>query len=423
MNKTKVLLIRNIAWGLALIFIVSCASPGSKKSNQVKRSINGFEQGTYGYDVAFLKENNIETVELKDENTGAMVLLAPGYQGRVMTSSANKEQGNSYGWINYELIQSGVVNDQFNPVGGEERFWLGPEGGPFSIYFEQGKEQVHKNWKVPPVIDTEGFDIRDKGPVHVTFEKNTELINASGTRFNLSIERKIELLPENTLYTLFNANFPSAVFDVVAYQSVNTITNKGNNAWNKDGGLLSIWILSMFNPSPATTVFIPYETEVEGTVVNDEYFGKVPSDRLVVEPGTIYFKIDGEYRSKIGIPPERAKNLCGSYDSEKNILTLVWGALPEDNAEYVNSQWGDQDDPYAGDAVNAYNDGPLEDGSIMGPFYEIETSSPGARLQPGESLTHIQRVVHVQGDPLEMARLVNDLFNLNLYSIADKFKK
>ncbi|KJF45107.1 DUF6786 family protein [Draconibacterium sediminis] len=387
----------------------------------MNKLLNGFEQGTYGYDVAFLKENNIETVELKDENTGAMVLLAPGYQGRVMTSSANKEKGNSYGWINYDLIQSGEVSEQFNPVGGEERFWLGPEGGPFSIYFEKGKEQVHSNWKVPAVIDTERFDIKDKSSAHVTFEKNTELINASGTHFNFSIRRTIELLSEDTLSTLFEADFPSDILDVVAYQSENTITNQGDKAWNKDGGLLSIWLLSMFNPSPTTTVFIPYETGAAGTVVNDEYFGKVPSDRLIVEPGTIYFKIDGRYRSKIGIPPGRAQNMCGSYDSEKNILTLVWGSLPKEKAEYVNSQWGDQDDPYDGDAVNAYNDGPLEDGSIMGPFYEIETSSPGAMLQPGQSLTHIQRVVHVQGDPIQMAGLVNDLFNLNLHSISQKF--
>jgi len=143
---------------------------------------------------------------------------------------------------------------------------------------------------------------------------------------------------------------------------------------------------------------------------------------LIVEPGTIYFKIDGKYRSKIGIPPNRAKSLLGSYDSEKNILTLVWGSLPAELKEYVNSKWGKQDNPYDGDAINAYNDGPVEDGSIMGPFYEIETSSPAAQLHPGESLTHIQRVVHVQGDPVEMAKLVNELFDLNLYSITDKFK-
>jgi hypothetical protein len=178
----------------------------------------------------------------------------------------------------------------------------------------------------------------------------------------------------------------------------------------------------MFNPSPSTTVFIPFKTEAEGPIVNDDYFGKVPSDRLIIDGGTIFFKIDGKYRSKIGIPPARATNLCGSYDSEKNILTLVWGSLPDTTSVYVNSKWGDQDDPYAGDAINAYNDGPVEDGSIMGPFYEIETSSPAARLQPGESLTHIQRVVHVQGDPVEMAKLVNELFDLNLYSITEKFK-
>jgi hypothetical protein len=31
--------------------------------------------------------------------------------------------------------------------------------------------------------------------------------------------------------------------------------------------------------------------------------------------------------------------------------------------KYVNSKWGQQDDPYKGDVVNSYNDGPVEDGS------------------------------------------------------------
>src|SRR5690606_27790281 len=124
----------------------------------------------------------------------------------------------------------------------------------------------------------------------------------------------------------------------------------------------------------------------------------------------VYFKIDGEYRSKIGIPPGRAKELCGSYDSAGKVLTLVWGSLPSGEHNYVNSKWGDQDNPYDGDAINAYNDGPVDDGSIMGPFYEIETSSPGAELQPGESLTHTQVVVHVQGKEEELAKLVDQLF-------------
>ena len=51
--------------------------------------------------------------------------------------------------------------------------------------------------------------------------------------------------------------------------------------------------------------------------------------------------------------------------------------------------------PYSGDALNSYNDGPLEDGSQMGPFYELETSSPAAALKPGESITHSQITIHL----------------------------
>ena len=47
----------------------------------------------------------------------------------------------------------------------------------------------------------------------------------------------------------------------------------------------------------------------------------------------------------------------------------------------------------------AYNDGPPEPGAKpLGPFYELETSSPGAELAPGETLRHVSRTYHVQGE-------------------------
>ena len=407
---------------VTLIILTACVSKGNKNYDKVKKETDKFEKGTYGYDITFLKENDIEIVELKDKDSNACVLLAPGYQGRVFTSSANGREGTSFGWINHKLIESGKVSKQFNPVGGEERFWLGPEGGPYSIYFRQGREQVFENWKVPAVIDTERFEIKDHKAESVTFVKQTELQNASGTEFKIDIERTVRLLPADRLNSLFNVGFQQEVFDVVAYQSDNTITNSGDKAWTKENGLLSVWMLCMFSPSPTTTVFIPYREKAEGTIVNDDYFGKVPSGRLIVENGTVYFKIDGKYRSKIGIPPQRAEELCGSYDSAGEMLTLVWTSLPAEPKSYVNSKWGEQDDPYDGDAINAYNDGPVEDGSVMGPFYEIETSSPGADLKPGESLTHTQRVVHVRGKMPELAKLVDELFGLDLNAIATMFQ-
>ncbi|MGV8093184.1 MAG: DUF6786 family protein [Mangrovibacterium sp.] len=283
-----------------IILLVGCASPGKKKDAAMTQTNNEVTKGTYGYDVAFFNEKNIKTIELKDAKSKACVLLVPGYQGRVMTSTANGPGGQSFGWINYDLISSGKISKQFNPYGGEERFWLGPEGGPYSIYFPQGKEQVYENWVVPPVLDTEGFDVKAQDPGQITFVKNTVLKNASGTEFKVGIERKISLLSRDTLFSLLNIDVPSGYFDVVAYQTENTITNKGDAAWTKEGGLLSIWMLGMFNPSPSTTVFIPYRKEGAGVIVNDEYFGKVPSDRLIVENGTIFFKIDGKLRTKIG---------------------------------------------------------------------------------------------------------------------------
>lgn len=403
-----------------IILIAGCTSPGKKKDAEMTQMNSEVVKGTYGDDVAFFNEKNIRTIELKDSGSKACVLLVPGYQGRVMTSTANGTGGQSFGWINHDLISSGKISKQFNPVGGEERFWLGPEGGPYSIYFEQGREQVYENWVVPPVLDTEPFDVRTQDTGQVTFVKHAVLKNASGTEFKVGVERKVSLLSKDTLASMFNIEIPSGL-DVVAYQTENTLLNEGEAAWTKEGGLLSVWMLGMFNPSPSTTVFIPYREEGKGVIVNDEYFGKVPSDRLITENGIIYFKIDGKLRSKIGVPPGRATGLCGSYDEEKQILTLVWCSLPSSPADYVNSRWGKQDHPYEGDVINSYNDGPVEDGSIMGPFYEIETSSPGAALGVNDSVTHIQRVAHIQGSKAGLAGIVNALFGLNLDDIVAKF--
>ena len=80
----------------------------------------------------------MEIIELSDANGLGRVAVAPSSQGMVMTGTAKSENGPSFGWLNYQLIESGEIKEHFNPVGGEERFWLGPEGGQFSIYFKPG---------------------------------------------------------------------------------------------------------------------------------------------------------------------------------------------------------------------------------------------------------------------------------------------
>ena len=411
---------------IQLIFIfatlfTACNPSGNKNSPTMK---NTFAKGTYGYDLDFFTRHNIKTVELKDSATGASVMIVPEFQGRVMTSSTNGREGQSFGWINYSFIESAEKNDQFNPFGGEERIWLGPEGGPFSVYFKKDAEQIFANWIVPKEIDTEGFDLTNQTSESVSFRKDFPLENASGNRLDIGIERNVKILGLAEAENAMNMKMHDSL-TFVAYESENILINKGNTSWNAETGILSIWMLSMFNPSEEGVVFIPFKTGDEkesGKIVTDDYFGKVPSDRLIISDGIIFFKTDGKFRSKIGISPQRALPWCGSYDPANRVLTLLWYSAPEKPLEYVNSKWGATDNLLSGDVVNSYNDGPVEDGSIMGPFYEIESSSPAAMLNAGEKITHTQRIFHISGDENKLSLITENLFGLTITEIKQSFK-
>lgn len=410
--------------GVALLAaVVACTAPASKKEKTMDQKTDTIP-GTYGFDVAFMKAHKMDFVELRDEAGKACLLISPALQGRVMTSSANGEAGKSFGWINYKHISSGKVSEQFNPYGGEERFWLGPEGGPFSIYFPKGKDQSFENWIVPKEIDTVPFDIRSQAPTAVSFAKDFELTNASGTKLEIGVERTVKLLSKIDVEQALAAQLGDSL-GFVAYESENILTNRGQSAWNEKNGFLSIWLLCMFNPSEKGVVFVPHkqgsETEM-GKVVTDDYFGKVPADRLIQKDGMLFFKVDGKFRSKIGISPQRALPFCGSYDPDNKVLTLLWCSLPEKPMKYVNSKWGKQDDPLSGDAINSYNDGPVADGSIMGPFYEIESSSPAALLSSGEKITHRQRIFHISGSESQLSQLTQKLFGIPVTAVAQAFQ-
>ena len=381
---------------------------------------NTDNMGTYGYDLDFFACSRFQPLELKSADGQARVLVVPAFQGRVMTSTTGGRDGASYGWINYKAVSEGMVNPQFNPFGGEERFWIGPEGGPFSWFFGPGKEQVYANWDVPAFIDSEPFDIEASSDSEAVFTKSCVLSNASGKVFNIGVRRVVRLLDRAGLEKLLGVAIPENVRSV-AYCTENTLQNLGDSAWTKDTGMPSVWLLGMYPPTPSTTVFIPYDKSFEGKVVNDEYFGKVPADRLVVDDGMIYFRIDGKYRAKIGLPAGSARDLCGSYDSKAGVLNILKYTVPEGENDYVNAQWGPQEDPFGGDVINSYNDGPTETGTVMGPFYEIETSSPGAPLAPGQKTTHTQYTIHLEGSSEALALVAREVFGADLGKVSNIF--
>jgi len=380
---------------------------------------------TFGDDVAFIKKH-MDVVVLSDSTGQAKVCVVPALQGRVMTSSAAGDSGTGYGWVNYELFRSGKTMPHINVYGGEDRFWMGPEGGQFSIFFKKGVPFDLDHWFTPASIDTEPFDIVVKSKNSVVFKKDVALENYSGTAFKLRVDREVRVLEGADAAKELGLQMDNSV-RVVAFQSINRITNTGRNIWDKNSGMLSIWILGMFNPSPATTVVVPYEPGSErdkGPVVNDAYFGKVPADRLVVSEKTIYFSCDGKYRSKIGLSPSRSKPVIGSYDAVNKVLTVVQYTKPEGVSDYVNSMWEIQKDPFKGDVVNSYNDGPAKPGAKpLGPFYELESSSPAASLNPGESLSHTHRTIHLLGSKESLDKIAETVFGVDIAQIEQGLKK
>jgi hypothetical protein len=212
---------------------------------------------------------------------------------------------------------------------------------------------------------------------------------------------------------------------MVGYETDNRVTNTGSHAWKPETGLLSIWILGMYNPSPETTVVIPFREggeEALGPKVNDTYFGKVPPEYLRVEKQKLFFRGDGTRRGKIGISPQRSKGIAGSYDAAGQVLNIVTYNVQDAPHGFVNSMWELQDEPYAGDVINSYNDGSPEPGAApLGPFYELETSSPAAALKPGETMKHIQRTFHIQGSEEELNPLAQRLLGVRLDAIKAAF--
>ncbi len=382
------------------------------------------DKKTYASDAAFLRKHAGKILELQSADGTAKVLLSPDYQGRVMTSTANGDTGSSFGWINYSLLETGQKKKQFNPIGGEERFWLGPEGGQYSLYFKGGDSFNIAHWQVPALIDTEAYEVISADRTQAVFSKKSSIVNYSGTQFDISIERKIRLLDEKDATADLKISIPQGI-KLVGYETQNRLQNTGRVDWTADKGLLSIWLLGMFTPSPKTVVIIPFSKllnpvagETARNYITDNYFGSIPSERLQVKDSVLYFTADGKYRSKIGISPVIAKPMAASFDFENNVLTIL---IPQvsPQAPYVNSKWELQKQPYKGDVINSYNDGPLADGTQMGPFYEIESSSPALQLKKGQTGEYKQSTFHLQGNYHDLKQMALQLLGVHL----DELKK
>jgi len=379
---------------------------------------------SFAEDVAFLRRHR-ETLVLAAPRGGGRIAVVPEFQGRVMTSSARGDGGASHGFVKDAAVASRTPAKGINAYGGEDRLWLGPEGGPFALFFPAGtRVQTLADWQTPALIDTEPFPVVERSASSARFVRPGRLVNAAGTTFDFALERTLEVLDAPA--ALAELGVEGDALDVVAFESRNTLTNRGSATWSKERGLLSLWVLGMFKPSPRTTVVLPLTLSADvplAGLLNDAYFGKIPPERLrhvATEHGSaLLFRGDGAQRGKIGVAPAAARPLAASWAPEREVLTLVTFTLPPGARDYVDSTWTvPQAEPFRGDAVNSYNDGPSAPGvPPFGPFYELESSSPAAELAPGQALTHVHRTLHLEGPRAGLDVVTSRVLGLSLAAI------
>jgi hypothetical protein len=376
--------------------------------------------------VEFLDEHGGSTVLEGDE--GSRVLVSPALQGRLMTFKVGAVE--STGLVNAALIAAGETNPNFNNFGGADRFWLGPEAGQFGLYFAPGVDFTREIWKVPDALDRGPFQVKESSPTKVAMTRDMAVMNYSGTKFKLRVDREIGLIPAASLMDELGAGLPEGVHYIGAYSS-NTMTNTGDAAWKEESGLVSIWILGQFNPSNSTVIIAPFRPGDDaelGPAFNDDYFGKVSKEapeRLKTLGNCVLFVGDARREGKFGISQKRTTGLAGAIDFERRLLTIVKFDVPQFPERYANSSWvKNQAEPFTGDTLNSYNAGGKKEGELAPiPFFELESSSPVRPLASGESLRHRHATYHFQGDIQKLNPIARQVLGVELQAVKEAMRK
>ena len=223
--------------------------------------------------------------------TGGYV-FCPSLQGRVMISAVDLSEP-SLGFLNHDQVKSAAESEVFTNYGGEDRFWIGPEGSRFSFYFDPGSEMSLDFWRVPEELNTGEFSSTSSAN---RMERRMKLSNMQGQSFDIRVERSIETPTQTEVEEIVGALPEGARW--TSFRSVNTVFNEGDLAWTRETGLPCIWILGMFKPGPESLAILPFRTDTadpdHGPAVRTEYFGELDERRFRIENGFALLRVDAE---------------------------------------------------------------------------------------------------------------------------------
>lgn len=342
--------------------------------------------------------------------------VVPAWQLRVATG-AFAPDGSSLGWLNRPKLRSGEVDARANLWGGLERLWLGPEGGPGTIYFAPGDGYDLDRWTIPALVDRVPFRVASAGEARIAASAEGRLTNRAGERFEVRLERSVELLDAGHA---LGAHLPPGVRGL-GFVSDNTLTNVGASSWSPSNGGLCLWLAGMFPHAEGAVAYAPAPAAAKPRAVGD-YFHALDETRLRPVGAGMAFRVDGGHRSKIGIPAANATGWMGAWDPGRERLTLVQAEV-DAGAEYLEARWSADRGPFGGEALHLYNDGPPEPGAApFGPFFELESSSPAAVLAPGESRSHRSTTTLLDGSRAALDELACAHLGVSLADLEFAFR-
>jgi len=300
---------------------------------------------------------------------GKSRVLVSSYQSQIITSSANGDDGYSYGWLDPKVIQKNKAEKTTFFYGGEDRFWLNPLGSKYSLFYGQNKI-IQKNWKVPDLFLKEIFTKIDETSNSVTFKK------------------------ENT-----------------------TIVNNKGGDWSEEKGLITPWTIGMFKGTSTSIGIFPYHNKLSSLKLST-YFFSPTENRHTISNEAVYFKTDGAKRSKIGLKAGHCRPIIGNYDYQHNRLTIIqYTFVP--NRNFLSSDEESLAIPYEGDVVNSYNNAKSDGKST---FFELETTAPGTILKKNEAINHTHRTFHFEGDQKALNVISKSVLGCDLSKLEFIFK-
>jgi len=336
-----------------------------------------------------------------------VVVVVPSLAGRVLCTGSAGLVGPTDSYILEDQIRKGPIQTGpgviWNNVGGEERIWLGPEGGPHALFFSPGAAQRIENYWIPSALDLAPFQVTDvhRNGQYVTISAPASLNNYAGTHFDLEITRRIEILDDCP----FSAGaYPEFAF--TGFESRTWVRNTGTQAWTRDSGALSIWTIGQFPGRRQTVVLLPFqpgaEAELGPPISMDDYlrmfYPEHPPRREEIGrlgEHCFQFRANGDVMAKAELPTRRCLGRIASLDPDRLEMRIVQASVYPTLDYACSFVLPTTADPYSGGAMSSFSAARNLDEQS---YYELESLSPALFLGPGETFCHVSRTYHLRGD-------------------------